>query len=64
MRFGKLRGQSLGCIAKTKAGRDYLRYLLTWSELRAGTRSNVRAMPRVYEETKALAIATVAVGVP
>jgi hypothetical protein len=52
IRFGKCRGQRLGDISKTKAGRDYLRYLLTWTELRAGTRSSVRAMLRVYEESK------------
>jgi hypothetical protein len=59
IRFGKCKGQRLGDITKTKAGRDYLRYLLTWSELRAETRSSVSAMLRVYEKSKGVKLAGV-----
>ena len=52
MRFGKYRGQTLGEMILTGAGRSYMRYLLTWDDLRQHTRNAVEDALGAYTEAK------------
>lgn len=52
LRFGKYNGQTLGSISKTGTGRSYLRYLLSWPELRAMTRDYVEQALASYDAFK------------
>jgi hypothetical protein len=42
--FGKHRGKSLGSIVRTMKGREYLRYILNWSELRPETGDQIKCV--------------------
>jgi hypothetical protein len=57
LRFGQHSGKTLGKVAKTSKGRGYLRYLLTWSELRDETKANVECVMDKFETAKAKALA-------
>ena len=48
LRFGKHQGSTLGAVARTKAGRDYLRYLLQWSALKTFARVHIAAVIEMY----------------
>ena len=52
LRFGKYIGKTLGALVRKAKTRDYLRYLLTWQELKEETRVNIDAVLLGYQEAK------------
>lgn len=56
LRFGKLQGERLGTAASNSEGREYLRYLLTWKELRGETKVPIEMVLAEYDKRKAAKI--------
>lgn len=52
MPFGKYKGTLLGDVVANKAGRGYLRYILTWPELKQNTRMQFQCAIDHYEHLK------------
>lgn len=52
VRFGMYRGQTLGEVMKTKRGRSYVQYLLSWDELRDDMRKACEVATRDYTAAK------------
>ena len=52
MRFGQYSGKNLGNLVRKAKTRDYLRYLLTWQELKEETRVNIDAVLLGYQQAK------------
>ena len=50
--FGQYKGETYGDILRTKKGRDYFRYLLTWKELRPRTRARIDCCMEFYNNAK------------
>ena len=50
MRFGQYAGKNLGILVRKAKTRAYLRYLLTWTELKEETRLNINAVLLGYQE--------------
>ena len=50
--FGKHRGKSLGSVVRTMKGREYLRYILNWSELRPETGDQIKCVLAYYYTLK------------
>jgi hypothetical protein len=50
--FGKHKGKRLVTLIRTSKGRDYMRYLLSWAELREEARSNISKCLEEYENFK------------
>lgn len=53
LRFGKHKGAKLSTIVTISEGRDYMRYLLKWDELRSVTRKHLTRVLRFYDSEKA-----------
>lgn len=53
LRFGKHKGSTLRQMICSKAGRDYLRYLLKWDQLRPATKEGIEHALDFYDEQKA-----------
>lgn len=51
--FGSFKGQTLGEIAKSRRGRNYLKYLIRWDQLRARTRMMINYVLAEYDNAKA-----------
>jgi hypothetical protein len=51
--FGKYRGETLGVLVRTKKTREYLRWLLTWEEIREETEAQIRCVLEHYDAVKA-----------
>ena len=49
LQIGKHKGKCLGVILRTKDGRSYLRYLLTWNKLYDKTRLYIEVALEGYE---------------
>jgi hypothetical protein len=47
--FKKHKGETLGSLVRTKAGRSYLRYLLEWDKLFDDMRANIEFLMDAYE---------------
>ena len=47
------KGQTLGDIAKSRRGRNYLKYLLKWDQLRPHTRMMINYVLAEYDSAKA-----------
>lgn len=54
LRFGKYTGKRLAVMMNRNKTREYLRYLLTWSELRAEAHANIKCCIDEYEKYKEL----------
>ena len=52
LRFGQYSGKNLGNLVRKAKTRDYLRYLLTWQELKEETRVNIDAVLLGYQQAK------------
>jgi hypothetical protein len=52
MSFGKHRGQTLGSLVKSKAGRSYLAYVQGWDGLYEDQRRNIECVMKEYEAQK------------
>ena len=52
MPFGKHRGEFLGDIVAGREGRNYLRYILSWSDLKDNTRQQIQCAIDHYEMLK------------
>lgn len=50
--FGKHKGKTIGDIARTKNGRSYLDYLLSWDQLREHTREAIELVMIEYKLAK------------
>ena len=50
--FGKCQGKRLAFLIKTQQGRNYLRYLLKWDQLRDNTRRNIESVLQHHESRK------------
>lgn len=50
--FGMYRGKTLEAMIKTKKRRDYLKYLLSWDQLKEDTQGNIQAAMEHYEDLK------------
>lgn len=50
--FGQFKGQTYASVVYNKRGRDYLRYLLTWSDLRPSSRSKIECALEAYADAK------------
>jgi hypothetical protein len=50
--FGKHKGKRLGALVKKAKHREYLRYLLTWSEIRPDTQANITCALEHYADAK------------
>ncbi len=50
--FGQWATRQLSVIMATQRGRDYLRYILQWDELKPGKRAAIEAVLAFYNEEK------------
>jgi hypothetical protein len=50
--FGQHRGKRLAILVKSAKNRDYLRYLLSWENIRPDTAANISCVLNHYEEVK------------
>jgi len=50
--FGKNKGKRLGALVKRAKHRDYLRWLLTWDEIRPDTAANITCCLQHYDDLK------------
>lgn len=50
--FGKYKGSPLGELLTNKAGRSYLRYILTWPDLKQNARMQIQCAIDHYEHLK------------
>ena len=51
--FGKYKAKPVKTVLRTKEGRDYLRYLLSWQELRQSSRDRIDFALEFYKQAKA-----------
>ena len=49
LEFGKHKGKEIGSIVATKNGREYLRYLQKWDELRWDTKAAIDTVLKEYK---------------
>lgn len=52
LRFGKYKGTNLADMIKTGRTRGYLRYIMTWQDIRPHTAANIERALHVYSESR------------